>query len=190
MSPELFLSGLVAAAIAISLGALLMSYNRLVTLSHRCDEAFADIDVYIKQRHDLVPNLVETVRGFVTHERQIIDSVTKARAAALTASTEQARRQAESHLGAQITQMISVTEQYPQIHGSDHFRRLREEISDCDNKIAASRRFHNMAVREYNASREQMPARFVARFAGHGPREFFDLGVGRVLFDEPPAIKF
>ncbi len=167
-----------------------MAYNRLIVLARRCDEAFADIDVYMKQRHDLVPNLVEAVKGFAGHERGIIDSITKARSAAVTAASEAARTRAETMLGTAITQIVAASEAYPDIAASAHFTRLKDEIADCEHKIAASRRYLNMAVREYNSSLEQMPANLVAGAAGMTTRDFYDLGPARVLFDEAPAVRF
>jgi LemA protein len=167
-----------------------MAYNRLIVLARRCDEAFADIDVYMKQRHDLVPNLVESVRGFAGHERGVIDSITKARAAAVSATSEAARTKAETMLGTAITQIVAASESYPEIAASQHFMRLKDEIADCENKIAASRRYLNMAVREYNATLEQMPGNLVAGVAGMTTRDFYDLGPARVIFDEAPAVKF
>jgi LemA protein len=167
-----------------------MAYNRLIVLAKRCDEAFADIDVYMKQRHDLVPNLVESVKGFAGHERGIIEAITKARAAAVTATSEASRTKAETMLGTAITQIVAASEGYPEIAASGHFTRLKDEITDCENKIAASRRYLNMAVREYNATLEQMPANLVAGVAGMTARDFFDLGPTRVLFEDAPAVKF
>ncbi len=167
-----------------------MAYNRLIMLARRCDEAFADIDVYMKQRHDLVPNLVETVKGFAGHERGVIDSITKARAAAVSATSEAMRTKAETMLGTAITQIVAASENYPDIAASAHFMRLKDEIADCENKIAASRRYLNMAVREYNATLEQMPANLVAGVAGMSARDFYDLGASRAMVETAPAVKF
>jgi LemA protein len=184
------IAGTIAVLLVLSLAIVWMSYNKLVTLAHRCDEAQADIDVYLKHRADIVPGLVETVRGFVSHERGVLDNVVKARAQTVSAASEKARGAAETHLGAAITQLFNITESYPQLEASGHFRRLREDLADTEHKIAASRRFLNLTVREYNARREQFPASLIANAAGMQPKAFFDLGVARVLLDDAPAVKF
>ncbi len=167
-----------------------MAYNRLVTLARRCDEASADIDVYMKRRHDLVPNLVETVKGLAVHERGLVDSITMARAAAVTATSEAVRTKAETMLGTAITQIVAASENYPDIAASAHFMRLKDEMANCEDKIAASRRYLNMAVREYNATLEQIPVNLVAGLAGMSARGFYDLGPTRALFEDAPAVKF
>ena len=167
-----------------------MAYNRLVVLGKRCDEAFADVDVYMKQRHDLVPNLVESVKGIAGHERYVVDSITKARAAAIAATSEATRQKAETMLGTAITQIVAACENYPDIAASQHFMRLKDEIADCENKISAARRYLNMAVREYNATREQMPVNLVAGVAGMEAKGFFDLGANRAAVETAPAVKF
>lgn len=167
-----------------------MAYNRLIVLGKRCDEAFADVDVYMKQRHDLVPNLVESVKGIAGHERYVVDSITKARAAAIAATSEAMRQKAETMLGTALTQIVAAAENYPDIAASAHFMRLKDEIADCENKISAARRYLNMAVREYNATREQMPINLVAGVAGMEARAFFDLGANRAAAETAPAVKF
>jgi LemA protein len=165
-------------------------YNRLVTLSRRCDQAFADIDVQLKHRHDLIPGLVETVKGFASHEKHIIETVMAARATAMRATTADARLAAEGELSARLVQMISVTENNPEVRGSQHFTELRRDLSDTENKIAAARRFLNMSVAEYNASLEQFPANVIGSKFGLKSRRFYDLGAERVFFEDAPAVKF
>jgi LemA protein len=180
---------LLLAAVAAVLTAVSL-HNRLAVLAQRCEQAFADVDVQLRARHELIPNLVETVRGFATHERATLDSVMSARKAALAAATPTAQMQAEMALGNNLRQLIAVAESYPDLQGSRHFTELRNEIADAENKIAASRRFMNMATAEYNASLGQFPTNLIARNSGHAKRRFFDLGVERVFVEDAPVVKF
>jgi LemA protein len=176
-----------AAVIAISL------YNRLVALKRRCDQAFSDIDVQLKQRHDLVPNLVETVKGYATHERGTLDAVIKARAAAQGAATPDARMAAEGALSGALGRLMLLSEAYPDLKASANFTQLSTELSDIENKIAAARRFFNGAVTEYNTTREQFPANVVAStFGSFDARSTFDLGQEsrKQLEAAAPAVKF
>lgn len=166
------------------------SYNRLIALSQRCDQAYGDVDVQLRHRHDLIPSLVETVKGFASHERGIIDSLMSARAAAMRAATPDQQQEAEAMLSVRLNQAIAQVESYPEVRGSQHFSELRREISDVENKIAAARRFMNMAVSEYNASLAQFPNNVISRKAGLHVRRFFDLGMDRVFVEEVPSFKF
>jgi len=179
--------------IAFICGAFIVwrAFNRLAALDSRCDRAFADIDVQLKARHNLLPNLLETVRGFAAQEKDILTKVTSARAQALGARTAEQQMAAESDLSMRLAQLMTVVEAYPELQSSSHFQQLRMEIADSENKIAASRRFFNASVDEYNATLGQFPGNFVATLAGnHQKRAFFDIGVERVLLDEAPVLKF
>jgi LemA protein len=165
-------------------------YNRLVALNQRCETALADIDVQLKHRHNVIPGLVETVRGFMGHESDIISKITRARGMALSARTSEAAWQAESELSRQIATVMTVAENYPEIRASSHFRDLRAEISDVENKISAARRFYNLAVEEYNTTLGQFPGALIAVRFGMHRRNAYDLGIERVLLDEPATIKF
>ena len=165
------------------------TYNRLIMLDSRCEQAFADIDVQIKHRHALLPNLLETVKGFVKHEHDAIANVTQARAASIRAASPQARLLAETTLGAGMQQLLTIAESYPELQASQHFRELRVEIADTENKLAAARRYLNAAVNEYNATLRQFPANFIAKPARLAKRAFYDIGVERVLLDDAPALK-
>jgi LemA protein len=180
----------VAGAVA-GLGAMMLwqSHNRLMQLDERCEAAFADIDVQLRRRHAIIPNLVETVRGLAAHEAGILNEVVRARAASFRASDPEMRMEAETALGQSVNTILSVAERYPDIAASSHFRDLRMELLDAENKIAAARRFHNLAVSELNATARQLPGALVARFASVAPRKGFDIGIERVMLDEPPAIK-
>lgn len=187
--------GLILLIVAVVLALLLIGiYNRLVALRQNCNQAFADIDVQLKQRHDLVPNLVETVKGYAAHERTTLEAVIEARNAAVTAERTgdpKAMAQAEGILGAALGRLIALSEAYPDLKANTNFQQLQAELSDIENKIAAARRFFNNAVGEYNTAREQFPAVLFAGAFGFGPRDFFDLGEEqRATLDQAPQVKF
>ena len=179
-----------SAAIGLASWVGIRSHNRLIALDTRCDTAFADIDVQLKHRHSLIPNLVETVRGYAAHEAKVLTEVTQARAAALNSHQPEMRLDAETQLGQTINQLLAVAERYPTLTASPHFAELRAEMADCEHRITAARRFFNMAVDEYNATRQQFPAALFAERMQLGRRMPFDLGVERVILDEPLAVKF
>ncbi len=166
------------------------SYNRLIALGRRCDQAFADIDVQLRHRHDLIPNLVETVKGFAAHEKETLGTIMQARAAAMRAVSPEAQMTAEAALSSGLGQLFSVVEQNPELKGSQHFMDLRREIADTEHKIAAARRFLNLAVTEYNTSIAQFPANTFSARMGLLPRRTFDLGLERVFVEEAPAVRF
>jgi len=166
------------------------THNRLVALDQRCETAFADIDVHLKHRQNLIPSLVETVRGFASHEKDILLGVTEARADALRAATPEMRLTAEKKLTQNINALIGMAERYPDLKASAHFSELRRELVDSENRITASRRFYNLAVGEYGATLRQFPGSHIARLSRMNDRMPFDLGIERVLIDEPVAIKF
>src|SRR6202042_3895330 len=138
-------------------------YNGLISMRQRVNQAFADIDVQLRQRHDLVPNLVETVKGYAAHERGTLDEVVKARNAAVAAQGPAQQAAAENMLSGALRQLFALSEAYPDLKANANFQQLQTELSDLENKIAASRRFFNNAVQEYNTGIQQMPA---ALFAG------------------------
>jgi LemA protein len=166
------------------------THNRLVALDQRCGTAFADIDAHLKHRHNLIPPLVETVRGFTKHENDILQGVTKARAEALQAASPEIRLSAEQNLTQNITALIGMAERYPELKASEHFVDLRRELVDAENRITASRRFYNLAVEEYATTLRQFPGSTIGRLSRMNVRMPFDLGVERILIDEPLALKF
>jgi LemA protein len=166
------------------------THNRLVALDQRCDTAFGDIDVHLKHRHNLIPPLVETVRGFVKHESDILLGVTQARAEALQAATPEMQLNAEKNLTQNINALIGMAEGYPELKASTHFVDLRRELVDAENRITASRRFYNLAVEEYATTLRQFPGSYIGRLLKMNVRMPFDLGIERVLIDEPLAFKF
>jgi LemA protein len=170
---------------------LVMTYNGLVTLRQRCRQAFSDIDVQLKQRHDLVPNLVETVKGYASHERGTLEAVVQARNAAIAAQGPAAQAQAEGMLQGALRQLFALAEAYPDLKANTNFQQLQTELADLENKIAAARRFFNSAAAEYNSTRESFPAVIFARSMGFGPQEFFNLEEGeRTAVRTTPQVKF
>ena len=170
---------------------LIMTYNGLVSLRQRCRQAFSDIDVQLKQRHDLVPNLVETVKGYAAHEKGTLEAVIRARNAAVTAQGPAAQAAAEGALQGALRQIFALAEAYPDLKANQSFQQLQTELSDLENKIAAARRFFNNAAAEYNATRESFPAVLFAQSMGLGPQEFFNLEEGeRKAVQAAPQVKF
>lgn len=168
-------------------------YNGLVALKQRCRQAFSDIDVQLKQRQDLVPNLVETVKGYAKHESATLENVVKARNAAVAASSQgpAAQSAAENQLTSALRQLLVVVEAYPDLKANASFVQLQSELSDIENKIAASRRFFNNAGTEYNTARESFPAVLLANSFGFGPQELYDLGdADRKVASTAPSVKF
>jgi LemA protein len=178
-------------ALVVVVGFLFVgAYNRLVALRQNVNEAFADIDVQLKQRQDLVPNLVETVKGYAAHERGTLDEVTQARAAAASAGNMEQRAQAESALTGALGRLMAVAESYPDLKANQNFIQLQAELTDLENKIAAARRFFNNAVAEYNASIQRFPAVLIAGMTGFSARDFFDVGGDRAALQTALQVKF
>src|SRR5215217_451157 len=155
--------GVLAAAVALPVWMFLSTHNRLVALAQRCDTAFGDIDVHLKHRHNLIPPLVETVRGFTKHESDILQGVTAARAQALQAASPEMRLSAEQNLTQNINALIGMAEHYPELKASAHFSELRRELIDVENRVTASRRFYNLAVEEYGITLRQFPGSAIGR---------------------------
>jgi LemA protein len=170
---------------------LIVVYNRLVSLRQVVGQSWSDISVQLKQRHDLIPNLVETVKGYAAHERGTLEAVTQARNAAVTASGPQAQAAAENMLSGALRQLFALSEAYPDLKASQNFQQLQSDLSDLENKIAASRRFFNNAVQEYNAATQQFPAVLFAGPMGFTQRTFFELDEGeRSAVNTAPQVKF
>ncbi|MGZ3281403.1 MAG: LemA family protein [Xanthobacteraceae bacterium] len=172
---------------------VIMIYNGLVALRQRVNQAFSDIDVQTKQRHDLIPNLVETVKGYAAHERGTLEAVVQARNAAVTAQAGgvAAQAAAENVLSGALRQLFALSEAYPDLKANQNFQQLQAELSDIENKIAAARRFFNSAVQEYNTGIQQFPAVLMAGALGFTQKEFFDVGVDeRKVLEQAPQVKF
>ena len=182
MSTGWIVLGVIVVLVLFAFGA----YNRLVALGQRVSQAFADIDVQLKQRHDLIPNLVETVKGYAAHERGTLDDVIKARNSAMSAQGPAQVAAAENQLSGALGRLIALSEAYPDLKANANFQQLASELSDLENKIAASRRFFNNAVQEYNTGIQQMPAALFAGMFGFTRKEFFDLGASRTEVEAAP----
>ncbi|MBM3527213.1 MAG: LemA family protein [Alphaproteobacteria bacterium] len=165
-------------------------YNRLVAMRQRVNQSFADVDVQLKQRHDLVPNLVETVKGYATHERGTLEAVVQARNAAIAAHGPAQQAAAENILTGALRQLFALAEAYPDLKANTNFQQLQTELSDIENKLAAARRFFNNAVQEYNTGIQQFPAVLFAATLGFPPQTFFDVGEERAQLEKPPQVKF
>jgi LemA protein len=172
---------------------VIMIYNGLVAMRQRVNQAFSDIDVQTKQRHDLIPNLVETVKGYASHERGTLEAVVQARNAAVAAPAGNVAAQAaaENVLTGTLRQLFALSEAYPDLKANQNFQQLQAELADLENKIAASRRFFNNAVQEYNTGIQQFPAALFAASLGFQPKQFFDVGAEeRKQLDQAPQVKF
>lgn len=167
------------------------TYNGLVTLRQRASQAFADIDVQLKQRHDLIPNLVETVKGYATHEKDTLDAVVKARNSAISAQGTPGQAAAEQQLSGALGRLIALSEAYPDLKANTNFLDLQGQLANVEDKLSAARRFFNNAVSEFNAAIQAFPAVLFARSMGFSERTFFDVGEeARGKLDQAPNVKF
>ncbi|WP_143961471.1 LemA family protein [Litoribacter populi] len=165
-------------------------YNRLVSYRHNRENAFADIDVQLKQRHDLIPQLVSSVKGYMEHEAGVLTRVTEARAKAMGASSIEGKIEAEQELTSALQGLRVQVEAYPDLKANTNFLQLQNEISDVENKLAASRRYFNSATREYNIAVESFPSNIIAGMFGFHKEPMFDIGEDRQRMDQAPEIKF
>ena len=154
---------------------LVAIYNGLVSLKNRSKEAWSDIDVQLKRRYNLIPNLVETVKGYAKHERELFEKVTKARAEAMSASGVKDTEKAENMLSSTLKSLFAVAENYPQLRASENFQKLQDELTDTENKIEASRRFYNANVRDLNIKVERFPDKIVAGMFAFKQMDLFEL---------------
>lgn len=168
---------------------LIGAYNRFVTLRNRTDEAWADIDVQLKRRYDLIPNLVNTVKGYASHESGVFERVTEARTAAMSAEGAESQGQAENMLSGALKSLFAVAEAYPDLKANQNFLELQRELSDTENKIQAARRFYNANVRDFNTTAQSFPSNIIASMFGFDSREFFELEEGSPA-EEPVAVSF
>ena len=151
------------------------TYNTLIRSRNQTDEAWSDIDVQLKRRYDLIPNLVETVKGYATHEKEVFTKVTEARSRAMGAETPVEQGKAENMLTGALKSLFAVAENYPELKASGNFAKLQDELSDTENKIQASRRFYNGNVRDFNTKLQSFPTNLIASMFGFKVREFFEL---------------
>lgn len=182
----LIISGIVVVLVLI----FIAMYNSLVKLRNNRENAFADIDVQLKQRHDLVPQLVETVKGYAAHEKETLDRVTSARSGAMNARTIDDKIVAENALSSALSGLRVTVEAYPDLKANQNFMQLQEEIADLENKLSAVRRYFNSATKEYNNAVQTFPSNILAGMFGFHREIMFDLGEQRASYDEAPKIQF
>lgn len=181
---------IIAVVVVVLLWAL-VTYNGLIAVRNRVDESWSDIDVQLKRRHDLIPNLVETVKGYATHEQDTFTQVTQARNMAVNAQqggSPEAIAQAENMLTATLKSLFAVTENYPELKANENFLRLQDELTDTENKVQASRRFYNGMVRDFNTKIQTVPTNIVANITGFLARKFFELD--NEAERQNPTVKF
>lgn len=184
------LTYIVLAIVAVIIVWIIALYNGFVRLVTRAKEAWADIDVQLKRRYDLIPNLVETVKGYAAHEKTAFENVTKARAAAMGAQSVAEHGQAENMLTGALKSLFAVSEAYPDLKANTNFLELQRELSDTENKIQAARRFYNGNVRDLNIKVDSFPSNLIANIFKFVKMEFFELGDGEVAAKSPVKVSF
>jgi len=172
---------------AVMLAWLIAVYNGLIRLKNRVDEAWSDIDVQLKRRYDLIPNLVNTVKGYAAHEKEVFEKVTEARARAMGAGTAADKAQAENMLSNTLKSLFAVAEAYPDLKANQNFLELQRELTDTEDKIQASRRFYNGNVRDFNIKIEVFPNNLIAGMLKFAKREFFETAEEQ---KEPVKVEF
>ncbi len=165
-------------------------FNGLIMAKNRTNEAWADIEVQLKRRYDLIPNLVEVVKGYATHERELFEKITQARTLAMGAKTMTEHAQAENALSGTLKSLFAVAENYPNLKANENFLELQRELVDAEDKIQAARRFYNTNVRDFNIKIEVFPNRIVAGWLKFTTREFFELTENEAAAKEPVRVKF
>ena len=164
----------------IIIGALFLiaigMYNSLVTLRNRCDNAWSQVDVQLRRRYDLIPNLVETVKGYAKHEREVFEKVTQARAAAISAQTVKDQGQAENILSGALKSLFAVAENYPELKANQNFLMLQEELAGTESKVAYARQFYNDVVMKFNMKQQVFPSNIIAGMFGFKVKEYFEIG--------------
>ncbi|KUF05722.1 MAG: LemA family protein [Leucobacter sp.] len=189
MSTGLVITLIAVALVVVVVGYLWITYNSLVTLRVRVEEAWSDITVQLKRRADLIPSLVETVKGYAAHEQGVFDSVTKARAETISAQSPAEASVAENHMQSALKSIFAVAEAYPQLQASQNFLQLQSELVDTENKVQAARRFYNGGVRELNTKIQVFPNNLLAGPFGFTQRDFFEVDDAAAIA-EPPRIQF
>ena len=185
------MTAIIVIVVVVILAAWLVSmYNSLVKMRNNRENAFADIDVQLKQRHDLVPQLVETVKGYAAHEKDSLERVINARNGAIGAKTIDEKIVAENALSSALSGLKITLEAYPDLKANQNFLQLQEEIADLENKLSSVRRYFNTATKEYNNAVETFPSNILAGMFGFRKEVMFDLGEQRAALEEAPKIKF
>ncbi len=191
LSSNVLIIAVLAILLIVVIAIVVAVYNALIKLRVRVDEAWSDITVQLKRRADLIPNLVETVKGYASHESQVFENVTKARAAVMTAASQgpKATAQAEGQFESALKSLFAVVEAYPELKASDNFRALQDEITDTEDKVQAARRFYNSGVRDLNTKIQTFPNNLIAGMFNFKQREFFEVE-DRAAVEEAPQVKF
>ena len=174
---------------AVLAGALIAVYNGLIRSRVRVDEAWSDITVQLKRRYDLIPNLVNTVKGYATHEKEVFEQVTAARTAAMSATGIAQKAETENQLAGALKSLFAVSEAYPDLKANQGFQQLQSEITDTEDKIQASRRFYNGSVRDYNIKLQVFPTSLLAGMLGFTHRDFFEVE-NQAEVEKPVEVKF
>ena len=164
--------------VAVIVVGIIFMYNGLIRLKNRVDEAWSDIDVQLKRRYDLIPNLVNTVKGYAAHEKEVFDRVTQARSAAMGAGSAEAKGQAENMLSGALKSLFAVAEAYPDLKANQNFLELQRELTDTEDKIMAARRFYNGNVRDFNTKIQVFPTNIFAGMLNFTKRDFFQAEAG------------
>jgi len=180
---------IIVIVVVVLLAIVIAIYNGLVKTKVRVDEAWSDITVQLKRRLDLIPNLVNTVKGYATHEKDVFEKVTEARANALNAQGVKQTAQAENQFEGALKSLFAVAENYPQLRASENFQQLQAELTDTEDKIMASRRFYNGAARELNIKINTFPSNLIAGMFGYKPREFYEVE-DQAAVEKPVDVKF
>jgi len=179
---------IILALVLITVFWLIGVYNGLISRKNRTDEAWSDIDVQLKRRYDLIPNLVETVKGYASHETGLFEKVTQARASAMQAQSPEDKSQAENMLSSTLKSLFAVSENYPTLRASENFAKLQDELSDTENKIQAARRFYNGNARDFNIKLQVFPNNLIAGLLNFTKKEFF--GIENETEKEPVKVEF
>ena len=169
---------------------VIFAYNRFISLVNRAKESWSDIDVQLKRRYDLIPNLVNTVKGYAAHEQSAFEKVTQARAAAMGAGNLADKSQAELGLTGALKSLFAIAEAYPDLKANTNFVELQRELSDTENKIQAARRFYNSTVMDLNTAVDQFPNNLIAGFFKFAKLEFFELEADEQAAKQPVEVKF
>lgn len=185
MSPGI----IIVVVIGLALVWLWLTYNGLVTAKLRIDEAWSDINVQLKRRYDLIPNVVETIKGYTKHESTVFEEVTAARAQAIDANGIGQKAVAENQLAGALKSLFAVAEDYPDLKANENFKQLQDELVDTEDKIQAARRFYNGTVRDYNIKLQVFPTNTIAKMLGFGHRDFFEVE-NLAEVEKPVDVKF
>lgn len=178
---------IIVAVVVLLILLFVILYNSLVRKKNECNESWSGISVQMKRRYDLIPNLVNTVQGYATHEKTVLEEVTKARTAAMGAQSVQDHAKSENMLTGALKSIFALAENYPQLKANENFLKLQEELSDTEDKLQGARRFYNSAVKSYNTAVESIPTNIIAGMFSFKQREFFELEEGEKAAAEKPV---